>query len=83
MPRYFLTRVKIEGFRGINNDSEPLELKFRPNAVNSVFAANGIGKSSIYEALNYAIRGVVPKLEVFKLRNVLTNISRTAFIRRE
>jgi hypothetical protein len=63
MPRYFLTRVKIEGFRGINNESEPLELKFRPNTVNSVFAANGIGKSSIYEALNYAIRGVVPKLE--------------------
>jgi recombinational DNA repair ATPase RecF len=63
VPRYFLTRIKIEGFRGINNEGDPLELKFRPDAVNSVFAINGIGKSSIYEALSFAIRGYIPKLE--------------------
>ncbi len=63
MTRYFLTRLEIEGFRGINNDGEPLVLKFKPNAVNSVFAANGLGKSSIYEALCYAIRETIPKLD--------------------
>lgn len=63
MPRYFLTKVRVEGFRGINNEGEPLELKFRPDTVNSVFAANGAGKSSLFEALCYAIYGSVPKLE--------------------
>lgn len=62
MTRYFLTRIKIEGFRGINNESSPLELKFRTDSVNSVYAINGLGKSSVYEALNYAIRGDIPKL---------------------
>lgn len=66
MTRYFLSRVKIEGFRGINNESNPLDLRFRTNAVNSVFAANGVGKSSIFEALSYAIRGKVPRLEEFQ-----------------
>jgi DNA repair exonuclease SbcCD ATPase subunit len=54
---YFLTRVKVEGFRGINNEKQPLELRFKPEAVNSVFAVNSTGKSSIFEALCYAIRG--------------------------
>ena len=62
MTHYFLTRVKVEGFRGINNENQPLELKFKPEAVNSVFAVNATGKSSIFEALCYAIRGEVPKL---------------------
>ncbi len=43
MTRYFLTVVKIEGFRGINNEGDPLEIKFRTDAVNSIFAANGLG----------------------------------------
>lgn len=60
--RYYLTAVKIEGFRGINNETDPLELRFRPECVNSVFAENAVGKSSIFEGLCYAIRGVVPKL---------------------
>jgi len=64
MPRYFLTRIRVEGFRGINNEANPLDLRFRPQAVNSVFAVNGIGKSSIFEALSYAIRGSIPKLDV-------------------
>lgn len=63
MTRYFLTVVKIEGFRGINNEGDPLEIKFRADAVNSIFAANGLGKSSLFEALTYAITGAVPKLD--------------------
>lgn len=67
MPRYFLTRLAIEGFRGINNEDAPLDLKFKPNSVNSVFAVNGNGKSSIFEALCYAIYGTVPKLDSLQL----------------
>lgn len=63
MRRYFLTRLQIEGFRGINNSGSPLDLRFRSNAVNSIWAPNGLGKSSIFEALCYAIRGEVPKLK--------------------
>jgi DNA repair exonuclease SbcCD ATPase subunit len=63
MPRYFLTKVCIEGFRGINNEADPLDLRFRPDAVNSVYAVNGVGKSSLFEALCYAIRGTIPKLD--------------------
>lgn len=66
MPRYFLTRIRVEGFRGINNEGNPLELRFRPDAVNSVFAVNGAGKSSLFEALSYAIHGKVPKLEALQ-----------------
>ncbi len=60
--RYFLTAIKVEGFRGINNESNPLALKFHPGKVNSIFAENGVGKSSLFEALCYAIRGDIPKL---------------------
>ena len=63
MARYFLTSLAIEGFRGVNNENEPLDITFEPNSVNSVFAVNGIGKSSIFEALCYAIHGTIPKLE--------------------
>lgn len=62
MKRYFLTGLKIEGFRGINNEGNPLELRFKDTSVNSVFAINGTGKSSVFEALTYAIRGSIPKL---------------------
>lgn len=63
MGRYFLTKLQIEGFRGINNEGAPLELKFKSDSVNSLFAINGSGKSSIFEALSYAIRGTIPKLD--------------------
>lgn len=63
MSRYFLTSVTIEGFRGINNNGDPLVLRFRTDAVNSVHAPNGVGKSSIFEALHFAIYGTVPRLE--------------------
>ena len=62
MTRYYLGELSIEGFRGINNAGEPLKIKFTPNAVNSICAPNGIGKTSIFEAIHYAIFGVVPRL---------------------
>ena len=63
MTRYFLDSVTIEGFRGINNVNDPLKIKFREDAVNSIHAPNGAGKSSIFEALHYCIHGTVPRLE--------------------
>ena len=68
MPRYFLTRLTVEGFRGINNENDPLDIRFEPDSVNSVFAANGNGKSSIFEALFYAIHGTIPKLDLLQAR---------------
>jgi hypothetical protein len=63
MTRYFLGSVAIEGFRGINNDGDPLAMTFHPDKVNSVHAPNGVGKSSIFESLHFAIFGTVPRLE--------------------
>lgn len=63
MTRYFIRELSIEGFRGINNVGEPLCMQFKSGAVNSVFAPNAQGKSSVFEALSYAIKGVIPKLE--------------------
>jgi DNA repair exonuclease SbcCD ATPase subunit len=60
---WFLEQISIEGFRGINNAGDPLELNFHPEKVNSVFAPNGVGKSSIFEAVTYVLTGVIPKLE--------------------
>src|SRR3546814_17260874 len=66
MPRYFITRLTVEGFRGVNNESDPLDIRFRPETVNSVFAVNGIGKSSIFEAIYYSIFGTIPKLDLLQ-----------------
>lgn len=66
MTRYFLSQISLEGFRGINNDGDPLVLNFRPDAINSVHAPNGVGKSSIFEALHYAIFDSVPRLETMQ-----------------
>lgn len=66
MARYFLRRLKVEGFRGVNNQGNPLDIRFKPDAVNSVFAINGIGKSSIFESLYYTIHGTIPKLDGLK-----------------
>ena len=74
MPRYFLTRLAIEGFRGVNNENDPLDINFKSNSVNSVFAVNGIGKSSIFEALCYAIHGVIPKLQSLQTQGTSTGL---------
>jgi hypothetical protein len=62
MTRYYLCELGIEGFRGINNVGDPLTIKLLPNAVNSIHAPNGVGKTSIFEAVHYAIFGEVPRL---------------------
>lgn len=63
MDRYFIDSISIEGFRGINNSGVPLVVKFDYNAVNSIYASNGTGKSSIFEAFQYALSGRVESLE--------------------
>ncbi len=62
MSRYFLRKMAIEGFRGVNNSGDPLVLTFKPECVNSIHAQNGVGKTSIFEALQFAIRGEIPRL---------------------
>lgn len=60
---WLLEGVSIEGFRGVNNEGNPLELKFFPDKVNSISAQNGVGKSSIYDAIRYAVSGRLSWLE--------------------
>ncbi len=60
---WLLEGISIEGFRGVNNQGNPLELKFFPDKVNSISAQNGVGKSSIYDAVRYAISGRLSWLE--------------------
>ncbi|TBZ05058.1 ATP-binding protein [Rhizobium leguminosarum] len=60
---WLLEGISIEGFRGVNNQGNPLELKFFPDKVNSISAQNGVGKSSIYDAIRYAISGRLSWLE--------------------
>lgn len=62
-PGWLLERLDIEGFRGINNEGAPLSLRLRPDCVNSISAPNGVGKSSIFDALSFAITGGIPKLD--------------------
>ena len=63
MSGWLLSQVAIEGFRGINNHGDPLKLKFKTDRINSVFATNGIGKSSVFDAISYALTGAIPKLQ--------------------
>jgi recombinational DNA repair ATPase RecF len=60
---WFLEEIEIEGIRGINNEGTPLRLKFRTDSVNSISAPNAVGKSSIYDALSFALTGKIPKLD--------------------
>lgn len=60
---WFLEQLEIEGFRGVNNQGAPLVLKFKPDAVSSISAPNGVGKSSIFDALTFALRKSIPKLD--------------------
>lgn len=66
MSRYFLTQIAIEGFRGINNNGDPLTLSFKPECVNSIYANNGVGKTSIFEALQFAIHGEITRLSALQ-----------------
>lgn len=61
--RWFIESLEIEGFRGINNEGNPLKLSLKPDAVNSISAPNGVGKSSIFDAVSFAVKGCIPKLE--------------------
>lgn len=63
MTGWFLQQVSVEGFRGINNEGAPLTVKLKPDKVNSVSAPNGVGKTSIFDAVLYAITGNIPKLD--------------------
>lgn len=63
MSGWYLKELSIEGFRGINNEGGPLVLKFQPDQVNSISAPNGVGKTSIFEAVVYAITGRIAKLD--------------------
>ncbi|WP_421994595.1 AAA family ATPase [Roseococcus sp.] len=60
---WLLQELEVEGFRGINNEGSPLVLKLKTDAVNSISAPNGVGKSSIYDALTYALKRCIPKLD--------------------
>lgn len=62
MTGWLLKELSIEGFRGINNEGDPLALKFKTDRINSVFAQNGVGKSSIFDALTYALTGRIARL---------------------
>lgn len=63
MSSWYLQQISIEGFRGINNEGAPLVPKLKPEKVNSVSAPNGVGKTSIFDALVYAITGRIAKLD--------------------
>lgn len=63
MSKIYIKSISIEGFRGINNENDPLKIPFNHNGVTSFFAENGMGKSSIYEALYYCINGYLPKFD--------------------
>lgn len=60
---WLLEGISIEGFRGVNNEGQPLELKLHPTKVNSISAVNGVGKTSVYDAVRYAITGKLPWLD--------------------
>ncbi|MHC6054390.1 AAA family ATPase [Ralstonia solanacearum] len=64
MSGWLLERIEIEGFRGINNEGDPLILTFSIDGVNSVSAPNGVGKSSVFDALAFALRGRIAKLDI-------------------
>ena len=63
MSGWLLQSVEIEGLRGINNEGAPLLLRLKPDCVTSISAQNGVGKSSIFDAITFAIRGIIPKLD--------------------
>ena len=79
MPRYFLRRLKVEGFRGVNNQGNPLDISFKPDAVNSVFAVNGVGKARYLSRYTTQFTERSPNLMISKLKSVRKTITATAF----
>lgn len=65
MAKYFIKSISIEGFRGINNNGNPLLINFQTDGVTSIFGENGKGKSSIFEAFLYSILGKIIRLDEY------------------
>jgi recombinational DNA repair ATPase RecF len=63
MDKYYINSISIEGFRGINNQGNPLIIQFQPNGVTSFFGENGMGKSSIYEAFLFSLLGRIIRFD--------------------
>ncbi len=55
MSKHYIKSISIEGFRGINNKNDPLKLDFKVNGITSIFSPNGMGKSSIFDALSFCL----------------------------
>lgn len=67
MTKYFIKSISIEGFRGINNNGNPLLIEFQTDGVTSFFGENGKGKSSIFEAFLYAILGKILRFDDYHI----------------
>jgi len=63
MSKVFIKSISIEGFRGINNDGNPLLIDFKTDGVTSIFGENGKGKSSIFEAFLFSILGRIIRFD--------------------
>ncbi|MDR6760336.1 hypothetical protein J2Y38_000515 [Flavobacterium sp. 2755] len=63
MVKYYIKSISIEGFRGINNQGNPLLINFQSDGVTSLFGENGKGKSSIFEAIIFSILGRIVRFD--------------------
>lgn len=61
--KYYIKSISIEGFRGINNQGNPLIINFQSDGVTSLFGENGKGKSSIFEAIIFSILGRIVRFD--------------------
>jgi len=61
--KYYIKSISIEGFRGINNQGNPLIIDFQSDGVTSLFGENGKGKSSIFEAIIFSILGRIVRFD--------------------
>jgi DNA repair exonuclease SbcCD ATPase subunit len=65
--KYFLKSISIEGFRGINNEANPLRINLNVDGVTSIFGENGSGKSSVFEAFLFAILGRIIRFDDYHI----------------
>jgi DNA repair exonuclease SbcCD ATPase subunit len=65
MIKYYIKAISIEGFRGINNQGNPLIIDFQSDGVTSLFGENGKGKSSIFEAIIFSILGRIVRFDSY------------------